>query len=99
MFDLSIYRVTRCFALSAVDFTFSLRSLVTTVVVVTVLVVFLALTVAVAAVGAAAAAGVSFFLVEAAASFVSFFGAIQQRRSEKEGSLMTANSRLLHSNG
>ena len=96
MFDLSIYRVTRCFALSAVDFTFSLRSLVTTVVDVVVLVVFLALTVAVAVVGAAA--GVSFFLAEAAASLVSFFGAIQQRRSKADDSIITVHLHFFHSN-
>ena len=71
-----IYRTTRCLALSAVDLTFSLRSLVTTLVVVVVVllagfVVFLALAVAAAAV---VAAGVSFFFAEAEASFVSFFG-------------------------
>jgi hypothetical protein len=72
------YRVTRCFAFNAVDFTFSLRSLVTTlvaslatgVVLVTVFVVFLTLAVAVVA------AAVSLPFAEAEASLVSFLGAI-----------------------
>ena len=80
--------MTRCFAFNAVDLTFSFRSLVTTLVVVlvAVLVLFLALAVAAAVVVAAAAAvvaGVSFFLAEAAASLVSFFGAIDKGNLEK----------------
>jgi hypothetical protein len=52
LIDIFLYRDTRCLALSAVDLTFSLRSLVTTLVVDALaagLVVFLALAVAAAA--------------------------------------------------
>ena len=81
--DKYTYRTARCLAFSALLWTFSLRSLVTTLVVVVVaaaaVVVFLAL-----AVAAVVPVGVSFFLVEADASFGSFFGAISKNENLKE---------------
>lgn len=79
----SSYRVTRCLAFNAVDFTFSFRSFVTTLLVVGTVALFFTLAVVV----------VSFFLLlAAAASFVSFFGAISWSKSRKRKAMQIFES-------